>query len=312
MLIAHLDAATPLNVQPDAALGKAKGSSAAAAEDASDTYSVPRAGRNPEPFYPFRTDRADSIPIEKRSNHTVSTEAVRGSNTDITNPPGASRRHEAGHTDSRGSCDISEARSSPNMALTLRKAPQDLEKGFKATDQYVDPLYSVFDEPHHRNTNRTETFTTEDLSSAPEYSTNFSSLPGSTPPDLSKVGIKPSRHPQNGSPELGGKGLWVELRENWMSLTRLEKTMFSFSLIVIVTTLVSAILAYHFHGSQRKTFARKIWVWGILILTLASGFMMGAARKSTGEVLLAMTLVVVLGIFVGGSGYLDALVYGTT
>jgi hypothetical protein len=98
------------------------------------------------------------------------------------------------------------------------------------------------------------------------------------------------------------------IRSKWKGLFPRERVIFSITSVAVILTVITGIILFKVHGQGRKTFVRKVFVWGFLIIMANGGIAMFAVRRNLGEVLFAMTLIIVLGIFL--NPFLDVLGYG--
>jgi phosphatidylglycerophosphate synthase len=93
-------------------------------------------------------------------------------------------------------------------------------------------------------------------------------------------------------------------------LAAYEKTLFIITVFFFFSIVVTTLLVMTMHGHGNKKLVRSLFLGAILLLMLIVGLGMIMVRRNLGEVLFSMTLVLVLGIFVGGGGYLDVIGYG--
>lgn len=108
--------------------------------------------------------------------------------------------------------------------------------------------------------------------------------------------------------ELSAKTMADSIRSKWKGLFPRERVIFSITSVAVILTVITGIILFKVHGQGRKTFVRKVFVWGFLIIMANGGIAMFAVRRNLGEVLFAMTLIIVLGIFL--NPFLDVLGYG--
>jgi hypothetical protein len=124
--------------------------------------------------------------------------------------------------------------------------------------------------------------------------------------------IPDHRLPNNsgGQRELSPDTATGSVRTKWSRAVRWERVILCSAIFFMVSTFIAAVCAFKLHGQGRKTFVRKIFVWGVLIMDFNVGVVMVALRRNLGEVLFSITLVLVFGIFL--NSYLDVLGYGPT
>jgi hypothetical protein len=120
------------------------------------------------------------------------------------------------------------------------------------------------------------------------------------------------RRPNNsgGQRELSPNTATGSVKTKWSRAVRWERVILCSAIFFMVSTFIGAVCAFKLHGQGRKTFVRKIFVWGVLIMDFNVGVVMVALRRNLGEVLFSITLVLVFGIFL--NSYLDVLGYGPT
>ena len=114
------------------------------------------------------------------------------------------------------------------------------------------------------------------------------------------------------SPELGTATFDFSLpreedtmTKRWYGLLPHERTLFVFSSITVLVTVISLFVLLKKVPKGRKDVGKKIFLGGILIVIVASGTGMVAVRRNMGEVLFTVTMVIALGIFL--NSFLDIL-----
>ena len=108
--------------------------------------------------------------------------------------------------------------------------------------------------------------------------------------------------------ELDSPTMTDSVKSRWSRLLRWERMVFRITSAAVILTVITGIILFKVHGHGRKTFIRKVFVWGVLLIMANGGVAMFAVRRNLGEVLFAMTLIIVLGIFL--NPFLDVLGYG--
>jgi hypothetical protein len=120
-----------------------------------------------------------------------------------------------------------------------------------------------------------------------------------------------ARIPSSGSPqELSRRATGDSAATRFQQLGFWEKRLFILSIVVfliIVTATLAVICGY---GNGQKRMVRSLFLGAILVLALIVGIGMIMWQRNFGEVMFAVMLVIVVGIFVGGGGYLDVIGYG--
>jgi hypothetical protein len=98
--------------------------------------------------------------------------------------------------------------------------------------------------------------------------------------------------------------------DRFTALAPHEKTLFIMSVFFFFAIVVTSLSVMMVRGHGNKKLVRSLFLGAILLLMLIVGIGMTMVRRNLAEILFSMTLVLVMGIFVGGGGYLDVIGYG--
>jgi hypothetical protein len=97
-----------------------------------------------------------------------------------------------------------------------------------------------------------------------------------------------------------------ELRTRWTGLGVCERVVFIMASLVVLASFVTLLALLGTIAKGKKNVGRRIFLGCMLLSMVASGVAMAAVRRNLGEVLFAMIMIVVIGMFL--NSYLDLLI----